>query len=105
MPTEERIALRNPAPGRLGATIERAKYDQIRAAILAVLGRDGSLTYTQLAEGVERELSDGFAGSVRWYVTAVKLDLEARGELHRTTVRGRDYVTLATPALVLEGRR
>lgn len=90
MPTEERIVLRNPALGKMGATIERAKYDRMRAAILAALGCSGSLTYTQLAEAVERELGETFPGSVRWYVTAVKLDLEASGELHRTTVRGRD---------------
>ena len=105
MPTEERIALRNPASGRLGATIDRVKYDQVRATILTVLGRDGSLKDTQLAAGVERELRDGFGGSVRWYVTAVKLDLEARGELHRTTTGGRDYVTVAATPEVPEEQR
>jgi DNA-binding transcriptional ArsR family regulator len=105
MPNEDRTALCNPDPGKMGATIERAKYDRMRSAILAALGHGGSLTYTQLAEAVERELGDSFPGSVRWYVTAVKLDLEARGDLHRTTVRGRDYVTVATPTLVPEERR
>ena len=105
MPTEDCIALRNPDPAKTGATIGQAKYDQVRAAILAVLGRDGSLTYTQLAEAVEQELGDGFAGSVRWYVTAVKLDLEARGELRRTTTRGRDYMTVTSYLQVPEEQR
>lgn len=33
MPTEDRIALRNPDPATAGATIVRARYDQVRAAI------------------------------------------------------------------------
>lgn len=105
MPTEDRIALRNSDPATAGATIVRARYDQVRAAILDVLGRDGSLTHARLAEAVEQKLGDGFAGSVRWRITAVKLDLEARGELQRTAVRGRGSVTVATPTPVSEERR
>jgi hypothetical protein len=54
---------------------------------------------------VERELGDSFPGSIRWYVTAVKLDLEARGELYRTTTQGRDYVTVAATPEVPEEQR
>jgi hypothetical protein len=46
MPIENRITLRNPDSAKTGAPIARAKYGRMRAAILAVLGRDGSLTYT-----------------------------------------------------------
>jgi hypothetical protein len=53
----------------------------------------------------EQELGAGFAGSVRWYVTAVKLDLEARGELHLTTTRGRGHVTVAATPQVPEEQR
>ena len=105
MSTEDRIALRNPDPTKTGATIARSKYDQVRAAIFTALCRDGLLTYTQLADAVERELGDGFAGSVRWYVTAVKLNLEARGELRRTTTRGREYVSAAASPEVSEAQR
>ena len=36
-----------------------------------------------LARAVEKDLRGTFEGSVTWYVTTVKLDLEARGTLKR----------------------
>jgi len=32
---------------------------------------------------VEKEVNGNFDGSVMWYVTTVKLDLEARGQVKR----------------------
>jgi hypothetical protein len=32
---------------------------------------------------VEKEVNGNFEGSVMWYVTTVKLDLEARGNIKR----------------------
>ena len=94
MLTEDRIALRNPNPGKTAATAREVRPGAGR--VLAVLGREGQLTSTQLAEAVEWELGDGFPGFVRWYVTAVELDLEARGDLRRTASRGRDYVAVVS---------
>jgi hypothetical protein len=37
----------------------------------------------KLTRAVEKEVDGKFEGSVSWYVTAVKLDLGARGEVKR----------------------
>ena len=41
------------------------------------------MTFTQLGALVEEDLHDTFSGSVLWYYTTVKLDMEARGEIRR----------------------
>ena len=41
------------------------------------------LNRTDLVEDVGRKLDGSFDGSINWYVTTVKLDLEARGVVER----------------------
>lgn len=41
------------------------------------------MTFKALMEDVEAKLAGRFEGSIPWYVTTVKLDLEARGEIER----------------------
>jgi hypothetical protein len=41
------------------------------------------MTFRALMEDVEAELAGRFERSIPWYVTTVKLDLEARGESER----------------------
>ena len=43
----------------------------------------GEITFGELVADVRCELADRFDGSVTWYVTTVKLDLEARGVIER----------------------
>jgi hypothetical protein len=66
-----------------GVNISREKYDVIRKAILCVLETHKEITFMNLSRAVEREVKGKFEGSVTWYVTTVKLDLEARGEIKR----------------------
>ena len=40
-------------------------------------------TFSELTDAVGQRIGDVFDGSVGWYVTSVKLDLEARGVLER----------------------
>jgi len=90
---DERIATLNPVAGKAGMTIERVKYDAVRAAILAVLTDTGEAgvrfmpskkdSSPGLMDLVPARLPRDWSGSVGWYVTAVKLDLEARGEIER----------------------
>ena len=63
--------------------IEQTKYDMIRSSVIETLKRNGSMTYTELADLIEAKLQGEFDGSVTWYFTTVKLDLEARGEIRR----------------------
>lgn len=71
-----------------GVNINSTKYDQMRSCILRVLERDGSLSFTTLAERVRQELEGSFLGSIMWYFVTVKLDLEARGLIQRVNRNG-----------------
>ena len=79
---EEKILTLHPA-GKQGVNISRTKYDAIRAAMLAVLDSEPDLPFRDLPAAVETQLVVPFDGSIGWYVTTVKLDLEARGLIER----------------------
>ena len=79
---EERIWTLHPC-GKQGVHIEKTKYDVIRAAILEVVRATPGITFTKLRDTVDYQLHDTFKGSISWYVTTVKLDLEARSEIER----------------------
>ncbi len=80
---EQTILALNPDPSKQGVQISKAKYDVVRAAILDLLKVHGPMTFTQLGNLVEDSLHKTFDGSVMWYFTTVKLDMEARGEIRR----------------------
>jgi uncharacterized protein DUF6958 len=66
-----------------GVNISREKYEIIRKAILSALHKQNEISFMNLSRAVEKEVNGTFEGSVNWYVTAVKLDLEARGMIKR----------------------
>ncbi|HEX9333151.1 MAG TPA: hypothetical protein VF896_14760 [Anaerolineales bacterium] len=66
-----------------GVKISKEKYEIIRKAILCVLQTQKEITFMNLSRAVEKEVNGTFEGSVMWYVTTVKLDLEARGQIKR----------------------
>jgi hypothetical protein len=80
---EASIKTLHPDPGKQGVNILRSKYDQIRDAILATLEDVEAMSFTDLMQSVVEELDGAFEGSVSWYVTTVKLDLEARDLIER----------------------
>lgn len=84
---EERILTLHPE-GKSGVNISRAKYDVIRVAILSAIDARGEIAFGDLAAAVAAGLAEPFAGSIGWYVTTVKLDLEARQEIERVPGRG-----------------
>ena len=91
------MACRTPTPGRHGETrIPGWKFDTVRGAILDVLA-DGPVPFGKLTQRV-RELLDGESlarlGSVGWHVTAVKLELEVRGEIRRQDGSGPQILEL-----------
>ncbi len=83
MASDELFLTVQPEPPRPDLRIDQARYASIREAILHNLQDYGSMTFTQLGALVEEDLHDTFSGSVQWYYTAVKLDMEARGEIRR----------------------
>ncbi len=76
----EKIMTLHPQ-GLNGVRIERSKYEQVRWAIIQALQENSSLTFKELTRAVEQELTGQFDGSISWYCTTVKLDLEARREI------------------------
>ncbi|NHJ12889.1 MAG: hypothetical protein EAX95_04395 [Candidatus Thorarchaeota archaeon] len=78
----ERILTQHPT-GKEGVNIELDKYTMMRKAILEVLTRVDQIDYMQLREEVKKRLLGDFRGSIGWYYTTVKLDLEARGIIER----------------------
>ena len=78
-----------------GVNISKEKYDVIRNAILCVLQTQKEMPFMKLSRAVEKEVNGTFDGSVMWYVTTVKLDMEARGEIKRVTNSRPQLVKLA----------
>ncbi len=78
-----------------GVNISREKYDMIRKAIMSELRSNKEMTFMKLSRAVEKEVRGKFVGSVMWYVTTVKLDLEARGEVKRVPNSRPQLVRLA----------
>ncbi len=78
-----------------GVKISREKYDIIRKAIMSELRTNKEMTFMKLSRAVEKEVRGKFDGSVMWYVTTVKLDLEARGEVKRVPNSRPQLVRLA----------
>lgn len=78
-----------------GVNISREKYEIIHKAILVALGKNKEMPFMKLARAVEKEVRENFEGSVTWYVTTVKLDMEARGEIKRVPNSRPQLVKLA----------
>ena len=84
----DRIQLRNPDPKKKGPRIAKDTYAILRKAALATLPATGQgLTLAEFRGALEKRLNvaKGWdrTKSASWYGMAIKLDLEARGELRR----------------------
>jgi hypothetical protein len=79
---DERILTKHPA-GKKGVNILRRHYVHIRDYIIDTVTNEGEITFSDLADRAVEELSDSFDGKVLWYITTVKLDLEAREIIER----------------------
>lgn len=90
----ERIMTLHP-DGKQGVNIDKAKYDAIKQAMLAAIARRGAIPFAELAAAVEANLTAPFDGSIGWYTTSVKLDLEARGLIERVPGRSTQELRLA----------
>ena len=87
MQRDEKVRCDNPEPGKKPVRIARWKYEAVRQAMVGVLSmdRDG-VPFRDLAARVRSRLEPHELerlGSVSWYTTVVKLDLEAKGRVRR----------------------
>jgi hypothetical protein len=83
------VQLRNPDPKKKGPRMDQGTYAVVRKVALATLPAAGAgLTLeefrSRLATRLARTKGWDPALSARWYGMAIKLDLEARGELKRS---------------------
>ena len=93
----ERIKTLHPA-GKQGVNIDKEMYDAVAAAILSSIQEAGVLPFGDLAAAVTARLPADFDGSIGWYTTTVKLDLEARGRIERVPGAAPQQLRPAAPA-------
>ena len=79
----DKIQTLHPDPEKQGVNIDKSKYEIMRLAILEILQSQGEMTFQGLMDAVNEKLTGNFAGSIGWYYTTVKIDLEARREIER----------------------
>jgi len=87
--TEEKILTKHPL-GKSGKNISRQRYEALREAILSAL-QNRELTHTELFNQLNKRLKRKFAGNISWYGETVKLDLEARKIIERTSSKPQKY--------------
>jgi hypothetical protein len=86
---EEKILTRHPL-GKSGRNISKQNYEILKQAIISVL-QDKELTHDELLDQVNQSLKGKFEGNIGWYAETVKLDLEARKIIERTSSRPPKY--------------
>ena len=87
--TEEKILTKHPL-GKSGKNINRQNYETLKKAILSAL-KDEELTHTELFNQLNKNLKGKFQGNISWYGETVKLDLEARKIIERTSSKPQKY--------------
>ena len=84
---DDKMVCETPTPGKQPTRIDRWKYLAVRRAILATLDASGNgILFKELSTAVAARLSKkekAALGSVGWYTTTVKLDMEVKGEISR----------------------
>jgi Family of unknown function (DUF6958) len=86
---EKKILTKHPL-GKSGKNISQDKYELMKKAILAAL-KNKQRTHTELFEALNKGLADKFTGNINWYGETVKLDLEARKIIERTSSKPPKY--------------
>lgn len=92
----ERIRTLHPDPEKKGVNIDQGNYEVMAGAILEILKEKGVISFQDLRNGVESLLEGNFEGSIGWYKTTVKLDLEAWGILERIQNRRPQKIQLTS---------
>jgi len=87
--TKEKILTKHPL-GKSGKNISKQKYEALKKAIVSAL-RGSELTHTELFNQLSERLRNKFAGNISWYGETVKLDLEARKIIERTSSKPQKY--------------
>ena len=93
---EAKVLTKHPL-GKAGRNISKRKYDLLKKTILTAL-KNKELTHTELFDRLNKGLRGTFPGSVSWYGETVKLDLEARKIIERTSSKPQKYRLKRNPS-------
>jgi hypothetical protein len=88
--TIEKILTLHPTVGKVGRNISKATYDLARHEMLALLAHSQP-THAEMFDALEKRLVGKIEGNISWYCETVKLDLEARKLITRTTDEPQRY--------------
>lgn len=91
--SEEKILTLHPQR-KNGVYILKRRYDVIKDYILDIIRNQPNITFSDLADQAHNDLQGSFDGKVVWYITTVKLDLEARGLVRRVPKTSPHQLTL-----------
>lgn len=83
MNKRDAIYAQTVTPGKKGVWVDKTKYELIEECIVSVLTRYGDIAFQNLPAKVRTVLAEPFDGSIGWYTTTVKLDMERRGIIER----------------------
>ena len=87
MTDDARVVCETPTPGKKPTRIHKWKYDLLRGIILDILSdSEGGVEFRSLPGLIDARLGAeqrSTLGSVSWYTTTVKLDMEVKGDIER----------------------
>lgn len=88
----DKVVCETPTPGKSPVRIDQWKYQIVAEAILNALPTEGEgVAFKELpgmvADAIDEDRKDRL-GSISWYTTTVKLDLEAKGRVRRVASSG-----------------
>lgn len=89
---DEKILTLHPQ-GKTGRNISKQTYDALKDAIMSALSNK-ELTHAELLNYLVTSLQGKVAGNIGWYGETVKLDLEARKIIGRTSTKPQKYLLL-----------
>ncbi len=86
---EEKIHTKHPL-GKSNKSVRKQEYELFKKTIVDAL-RKREMTHTELVEQLQKDLRGKFSGNVSWHTMTVKLDLEARETIERTSSKPQKY--------------
>jgi hypothetical protein len=95
---ENKIQLLHPA-GKKAVRMQLEKYEIIKNGILEHLNTSDGATHSALLQALLETLAKKgtkFKGSIEWHMEWVKLDLEARKKIIRSTHKKNDIYTIGS---------
>ena len=87
--TEDKILTKHLL-GKSGKNISKQKYESLKQAILSAV-QEKQLTHTELFHQLNKSLKGKVSWNISWYAETVKLDLEARKIIERTSSKPQKY--------------